>query len=49
MPPLSISEAELHRLVAITAAAIDEACNVAEGEREERAARLAGETGYLAA
>src|SRR5918992_949579 len=47
MPPLSISEAELHRLVAITAAAIDEACNVAEGEREERAARLAGETGYL--
>jgi adenosylmethionine-8-amino-7-oxononanoate aminotransferase len=62
MPPLSISEAELHRLVGITAAAIDEACNVAarpacageagligEGEREERAARLAGETGYLAA
>jgi adenosylmethionine-8-amino-7-oxononanoate aminotransferase len=46
MPPLSIGEDELTRLVGITAAAVEEAteCNVAEGEREERAARLAGET-----
>jgi adenosylmethionine---8-amino-7-oxononanoate aminotransferase len=51
MPPLSISEDELTRLVGITAAAIADATgrNVAEGEREERASRLAGETGFLAA
>jgi adenosylmethionine---8-amino-7-oxononanoate aminotransferase len=51
MPPLSISEDELTRLVAITASAIAEATarNVAEGEREERAPRLAGETDFLAA
>ena len=51
MPPLSISEDDLTRLVGITAAAIADAtaCDVAEGEREGRASRLAGETGFLAA
>src|SRR5215217_7388720 len=47
MPPLSISEDDLTRLVGITAAAIADAtaCDVAEGEREGRASRRAGETG----
>jgi adenosylmethionine-8-amino-7-oxononanoate aminotransferase len=51
MPPLSISEDELTRLVGITAAAVAETTgrNVAEGKREERASRLAGETDFLAA
>jgi adenosylmethionine-8-amino-7-oxononanoate aminotransferase len=51
MPPLSISEDELTRLVGITAAAVAEATgrNVAEGERAQRASRLAGETDFLAA
>jgi adenosylmethionine---8-amino-7-oxononanoate aminotransferase len=42
MPPLSIDEAELRRLVAITAAAIDEATGTAQLERREPSAAAAG-------